>query len=124
MSSREWPLRIRDILAAIDSIQQYTAGMTQTEFETNEIILKAVLYEFIVIGEAAINIPKEIRSYSPELPWRLMGDLRNLVAHEYFRVDSEIVWDTLKYNLPELIYPLQKLLEREQNNIHLKSDYD
>lgn len=51
-----------------------------------------------------------------------MGDLRNLVAHEYFRVDSEIVWDTLKYNLPELIYPLQKLLEREQDDIHSNFD--
>ncbi len=44
-------------------------------------------------GEAAINIPAKIRLYSPELPWRLMGDLRNIVAHEYFRVDSEVVWD-------------------------------
>jgi uncharacterized protein with HEPN domain len=116
VSSREWPLRIRDILAAIESIQQYTAGMTQTEFETNEIILKAVLYEFIVIGESAINIPKEICSYSPELPWQLMGDLRNIVAHEYFRVDSEIVWDTLKNNLPELIDPLKHILEKEIEN--------
>ena len=96
--------------------------MTQTEFETNKIVFKAVLYEFIVMVEAASNIPKEIRAYFPELPWRLMGDLRNLVAHEYFRVDSKIVWDTLKYNLPELIYPLQKLLEKEQDDIHSNLD--
>jgi uncharacterized protein with HEPN domain len=51
-----------------------------------------------------------------------MGDLRNLVAHEYFRLDSEIVWDTLKYHLPELIHLLQKLLEIEQDDIHLKPD--
>jgi uncharacterized protein with HEPN domain len=114
MSSREWSLRIRDILSAIESIQKYTEGMTQTEFEANEIVLRAVLYNFIVIGEAAINIPSEIRLYSPELPWRLMGDLRNIVAHEYFRVDSEIVWDTLKNNLPELVDPLRHILEKEK----------
>ena len=106
-------MRIRDILSAIESIQRYTEGMTQTEFEENEIILKAVLYNFIVIGEAAINIPSEIRLYSSELPWRLMGDLRNIVADEYFRVDPEIVWDTLKNNLPELVDPLKHILEKE-----------
>jgi uncharacterized protein with HEPN domain len=110
MSSREWSLRIRDILSAIESIQKYTEGMTQTEFEANEIVLKAVLYNFMVIGD----IPPEIRLYSPESPWRLMGDLRNIVAHEYFRVDSEIVWDTLKNNLPELVDPLRHILEKEK----------
>jgi uncharacterized protein with HEPN domain len=45
-----------------------------------------------------------------------MGDLRNIVAHEYFRVDSEIVWDTLKNNLPELIDPLKHILEKEIEN--------
>ena len=54
------------------------------------------------------------RLYSPELPWRLMGDLRNIVAHEYFRVDSEIVWDTLKNNLLELVDPLKHILEKEK----------
>jgi uncharacterized protein with HEPN domain len=54
------------------------------------------------------------RLYSPELLWRLMGDLRNIVAHEYFRVDPEIVWDTLKNNLPELVDPLKHILEKEK----------
>ena len=113
MSSREWSLRVRDILRAIDSIQQRTAGMTRADFEANEMVVKAVLYDFIVIGEAAINIPAEIRSRASQLPWRLMSDLRNLIAHEYFRVEPEIVWDTVQNNLPDLIEPLQKLLESD-----------
>lgn len=88
--------------------------MSQVDFEANETVLKAVLYDFIVIGEAAINIPVEIQERSSQLPWRLMSDLRNVVAHEYFRVEPEIVWDTVQNNLPELIEPLQKLLESEE----------
>ena len=67
-----------------------------------------------VIGEAAVNIPTDIQERLPELPWRLMSNMRNLIAHEYFRVDREIVWDTVQNNLPQLIEPLQKLLDSEE----------
>jgi uncharacterized protein with HEPN domain len=111
VSSREWLLLVRDILNAIDSIQQRTTGMTEIEFEENETVVKAVLYDLMVIGEAAVNIPAEIRASIPELPWRLMSDMRNLITHKYFRVEPEIVWDTVQNNLPELVQPLQKLLQ-------------
>jgi uncharacterized protein with HEPN domain len=114
LSSRGWTLRVRDILKAIDSIQRCNTNMTRADFEANETAIKAVLYDLIVIGEAAVNIPTEIQKRIPELPWRLMGDMRNLIAHEYFRVDPEIVWDTVQNNLPGLIEPLQKLLDREE----------
>jgi uncharacterized protein with HEPN domain len=88
--------------------------MTRADFEANETKVKAVLYDLIVIGEAAVNIPTEIQERVPQLPWRLMGDMRNLIAHEYFRIDPEIVWDTVQNNLPGLIEPLQKLLDSEE----------
>ena len=50
----------------------------------------------------------------PELPWRLMSNMRNLIAHEYFRVDREIIWDTIQNNIPKLIEPLQNLLNSEE----------
>ena len=74
-------------------------------------VVQAVLYNLIVIGEAAANIPTDIQERLPELPWRLMSDMRNIIAHEYFQVDREIVWDTVQNNLPRLIEPLQKLLD-------------
>ncbi len=110
MSSRAWPLRIQDILKAIASIQAVTNGKTFSEFEANSLLVKAVLYDFVVIGEAAVSIPQEIRVKAPDIPWRLMADMRNVVAHEYFRVDPEIIWDTSRSNLPRLIGPLQELL--------------
>ena len=87
MSSRGWSLRVKDILRVIDSIQQYTIDMTQADFESNETVVQALLYNLNVIGEAATNIPTDIQQRLPELPWRLMSDMRNIIAHEYFQVD-------------------------------------
>jgi len=72
--------------------------------------MKAVLYDLIVIGEAASTVPVEIRDRTPEVPWRLMSDLRNVIAHEYFRIDPKIVWDAATVNLPALVEPLQQLV--------------
>ncbi|PSF39321.1 hypothetical protein C7H19_00600 [Aphanothece hegewaldii CCALA 016] len=82
MSSRNWKLRVQDILDAIHSIQEKTKSINFEYFESNETLIKAVLYDFIVIGEAAISIPPEIQSYFCEIPWRLMGDMRNVIALE------------------------------------------
>jgi uncharacterized protein with HEPN domain len=107
--SRNVQTRIQDILGAIDSIQQRTAGMDFEMFSENETIVKAVLYDLIIIGEAAINIPVEVQTLAPEIPWRLMSDMRNIMAHEYFRVNLRITWATIQNNLPPLILPLQQL---------------
>lgn len=71
-----------------------------------------MLYDLIVIGEAAINIPLDVQALAPEIPWRLMSDMRNIIAHEYFQVNLRIAWSTLKNNLPPLIRPLQQLYTR------------
>jgi uncharacterized protein with HEPN domain len=112
VSSRNVQTRIQDILSAIDSIQQRTAGMDFEAFSENETIVKAVLYDLIIIGEAAINIPVETQTLEPDIPWRLMSDMRNIMAHEYFRVNLRLTWATIQNNLPPLIPPLQELQRR------------
>jgi uncharacterized protein with HEPN domain len=109
MSFRSAKERIQDILNAIDSIQTRTTDMSFQEFSQNETILKAVLYDLIIIGEAATNIPAEVQALVPELPWRLMSDMRNVMAHEYFQVNLRITWSTIQNNLPPLINSLQEL---------------
>jgi uncharacterized protein with HEPN domain len=111
--SRNWLLRIQDIINAGNSIQRYTAGMTFEEFQQNEMLIKAILYDFVVIGEAAINVPSEVQSRYPQIPWRLIGDMRNVIAHEYFQVNLRIIWNTVQNNLPVLLTQLQDLLETE-----------
>lgn len=110
---RNWQLRIQDILTAISEIQQRTTHITFEEFEKDKTLLKAVLYDFIIIGEATRNVPPAIQSCHPQIPWRLMSDMRNVVAHEYFQIDITRVWITVVTDLPSLVPELQKILEQE-----------
>lgn len=82
---------------------------------TNDVLVESVLYKLIVIGEAATNIPSAIKVETPELPWRKMSDMRNIVAHEYFRVEMGIVWETVHTNLPPLVEPLNALLDTDRD---------
>lgn len=105
MSSRSAKERIQDILNAIDSIQSRTADMGFDQFSQDETIVKAVLYDLIVIGEAAINIPADVQALAPELPRRLISDMRNIMAHEYFQVNLRMTWSTIQNNLSPLMNP-------------------
>ena len=113
VSSRIWQLRVQDILNSVTSIEQRTAGLTFEKFAANETIVKSVLYDFIIIGEAATNIPPEIQSRYSQIPWRLMSDMRNIMAHEYFQVNLMLTWRTIQNNLPSLRLQLLDLLETE-----------
>jgi uncharacterized protein with HEPN domain len=116
MSSRTWQKRIQDILQSISGIQQRTAGKSLQEIQHDETLTKAILYDFMVIGEAARNISAEIQSRYPTIPWRVMGDMRNIVAHEYFQIDIETIWETIQQDLPSLIPQLQAILNSETPN--------
>ncbi len=71
----------------------------------------AVVRNFTIIGEAAIRIPEHVIAENPEIPWRDMSDMRNLIVHEYFGVSNKILWETIQTDLPPLVPLLQKLLE-------------
>jgi uncharacterized protein with HEPN domain len=98
--SRDWRFRIQDIVLSISEIKQRTRGVTFEEFTKNQTLVKAVLYDFVVIGEATRNVPNDIQLRYPLIPWRLMGGMRNVVTHEYFQVDLSRVWKQFK-----MIYP-------------------
>lgn len=111
MSSRDWRSRVQDILIAIETIQQRPQGLDLQAFEGNPILVESVIYQLIIIGEAAANLPQDIKQQAPELPWRQMTDMRNIMTHAYFRVERDIVWETACNNLTLLIQPLQNLLQ-------------
>jgi len=114
--SREWSLRIQDILTSVTEILQRTEAMTLEDFQQNQTIKKAVLYDFVIIGEASRNVPVAIQSKYRNIPWRLMGNMRNVMAHEYFQVDLEIIWHTIQNSFPTLMLQLQELIEQERIN--------
>jgi uncharacterized protein with HEPN domain len=110
MPDRDWRLRITDILDAIVAVQSYTAGMDYDEFVRDRRTVDAVLHNIATIGEAATRVPEEVIAAYPEIPWRDMRDIRNIIVHEYFGVNPRIVWITVQEDLSVLVQPLQALL--------------
>jgi uncharacterized protein with HEPN domain len=71
--------------------------------------IRAVAFEFITMGEATRAIPEEIQEQHPEIPWGKMQGIRNVLVHEYFRLDEEILWNASQNDIPPLIAALKKI---------------
>ncbi len=102
--------RLQDILGAIDRIEQYTQG-GKAIFEGNDLIQSGVLYQLIAIGEAVGDLSLDLREQYPLIPWKKIIGMRNLVAHEYFRVDLEVVWAVVDRELPRLKSQVEQILQ-------------
>jgi uncharacterized protein with HEPN domain len=113
MSARDWRGRIEDILEAIGNLQEYVEGMSREKFAADKKTARAAAYDVGVIGEAARTIPPDVRARWPEVPWEKMQAIRNVVVHEYFRVDVDILWHTITGDLPPLVPFLRSMLERD-----------
>jgi uncharacterized protein with HEPN domain len=100
-------------LTAIAEIQQSTANLTFEDFASDRHLIKAVLYDYLVIGEASNNIPTNVQLLAATILWRQMADMRNIMVHEYFQINLEIVWDSIQHDLPELVLKLHELLEQQ-----------
>jgi uncharacterized protein with HEPN domain len=110
MSPRDWRDRIRDILDAVAEIQRFTQNMDYETFKKDDKSVRAVEMNFIIIGEAANQIPEEVEEEHRTIPWSLMRAMRNRIVHVYFKVDEKLMWDTVQNDLPLLIPKLEKLL--------------
>ena len=113
MPPRQWKLYLEDILSAIQKIQQYTSGMNLDKFRSSNITIDAVIRNFTVIGEAARQIPPEIEARYDSVPWHKMRGLRNIVVHEYFGLDANILWETIQTDLPPLVPAIKNVLDSE-----------
>lgn len=102
-----------DILIAANKAIKFVEGIDRNEFKENEVIQNAVMRPLEIIGEASARVSSEFRKKHPEIPWREMVGLRNRLIHEYFRIDYEAVWDTIRKDLPELIEIVQPLVPKE-----------
>ena len=108
---RDWRFRVRDILAAVRAIEAYTEGMTFEEFAADSRTVDAVVRNLMTIGESTRWIPEPIKDAHREVPWRTLRGMRNVVVHEYFGVDSEIQWETVRTDLPPLAPKLEAILQ-------------
>jgi uncharacterized protein with HEPN domain len=110
--SRNLQQRLQDILEMSAEIHIFTAGMSFAEFEQDAKTVKAVLYNLAIIGEAVNQLLPEVEFLYPEIPWIDIRGIRNVIIHEYFRVDLSIIWETIQTDLPPLVRQLQELVER------------
>jgi uncharacterized protein with HEPN domain len=102
--------RLEDILEAIGHIGRY-AARGQEAFEADELIQSWFVRHLQIIGEAARAIPEEIRSKMPDIPWSKVIGMRHILVHDYFGIDTEVVWDAVQRDLPSLQEKITSLLQ-------------
>ena len=110
---REYKLYLEDILTSISKIKNYAGDSSYEALLADEMRLDAIVRNFEIIGEAASNIPAEIRDKYPSVEWRKISDLRNVLAHEYFGINFKIMWDIIKNKLPKLMQDIKTIIESE-----------
>ena len=112
MPERSSLLYISDIIDAAEAIFSYTDDVDFDLFSNDRMRFSAVIREFEIIGEAVSKLPSEIKATAPHVQWQDIKDFRNLLAHEYFGIDLEIVWNVVKEDLPDLYRAAQRMKER------------
>ena len=93
--------RLQDILQAVEEIEQYTIGR-KVRFEQSKLVQSGVLYQLIIIGEAAGKLSSSLQNQCKDVPWKKIIGMRNILTHEYFSVDLEVVWSVVEQHLSDL----------------------
>lgn len=104
-----------DIERAVRRVLRYAVGCDLASLKTNDEKVSAILYQITIIGEATKRLSQDFRQQHPEIPWREIAGMRDVIVHEYDQVDLDVVWDVIQNKLPELLISLQPLLLPEDS---------
>jgi uncharacterized protein with HEPN domain len=102
-----------DMLLSARQARIYAEGMDRAQFLEDTLTQDAIIRRLEVIGEAAARVSEKTREAHRHIPWSAMAGMRNRLVHEYFRVDLDIVWQVVRYELPDLIPALEPLIPPE-----------
>ena len=104
---------LRDIIFACKEANLYVRGISKTDFEVSKMVQSAVMFNLMIIGEAASKISGGLRARHAEVDWQSLKGFRNIITHEYFSLNIDIVWDSAQINSIELIEQVEAIFKIE-----------
>jgi uncharacterized protein with HEPN domain len=107
-------LLLEDIKNSCERIVRYTTGLTRDQVFVDEMRFDAVLFNLHVIGEAVKKLPPELRERHSDIAWREIAGLRDFVAHAYFALDLDILWDAIRQDVPTLLSRVEEIIAQER----------
>jgi uncharacterized protein with HEPN domain len=113
--SRNPRLYLQELIGGTLAILTYAEGMAKEEFIRDQKTLDACIRRFQILGEAAKNLPNDWKESEPKIPWQDVVNFRNLLVHEYFRIDETLLWNTIQQDLEPLLTACQRIQERLEN---------
>jgi uncharacterized protein with HEPN domain len=111
MSERRWDFYVRDMLECCRKVTDYVSGLDRAAFLANDLVYEAVLWNLATLGEAANNVPEDVREAHEAIPWHAIIGLRNRIVHGYGVIDDQTVWEVIQAGVPELMPQLSALLD-------------
>jgi uncharacterized protein with HEPN domain len=108
---RDYKVYLEDIVESIRKIRSYTVSFSLQTFSSDAKTFDAVIRNLEIIGEAIKGVPEDVRSRYTDVEWKKIAGLRDILIHEYFGVDMEIVWDIIQNKLPVLESQIKRMLE-------------
>ena len=106
---REWRFYLEDMIGFAEKVNAYTDGFDQAGFVASGLNYDATVRNLELIGEAATNIPDEIRQKYPQIPWRMVIATRNRLVHGYLGIDNDTLWSIIQTDVPTLLVELHKI---------------
>ena len=113
--SRNEIMYLMDMTESCEKVLRFTHGLTQAEFTADEKTYDAVVRNLEIVGEAAKQVSQEVRTKLPQVEWRKIAGLRDMLAHAYFGIDNVILWDVVQNKVPELLTLLNNFLDKERD---------
>lgn len=113
--AREWRFYLDDMIGFAEKVVVYTEGLDQAGFVASGLNYDATVRNLELIGEAASNVPDEVRRQYPQIPWRMVVATRNKLIHGYLGIDNDTLWSIIQEDVPALLTELHKMKKAVEN---------